>query len=438
MTTTSADRWIALKRIAFIVALIVGVASSFTPSPAGAQGHERDPAYAEFYGALDPHGEWIEHPRYGLTWAPFANQDQEWRPYSRGQWVFTEEHGWLWDSEEPFGWVVFHYGRWILDPYHRWMWVPGTEWGPAWVAWREGDEAVGWMPLPPEAEFDGNGQVTFDELDSPRYAPMWIFVAPALMTMPAVYRHFYPSARGSMFFGRTRFATHYEARDRRVYNRGIDRRFIESRAQRPVPMLQVRPLSGPRDAAPPRGPDGGDRRMVGIYRPQIARPGGARGSGEPGRRPDFSGRPDFPGRAPNAPPLPPQSTRVPPPPMPNAMPSSPQARQQPAPSVFEPRPDRPMGGWQRPDRGMPPPQSTGRPQMPNAAPPPAARPPMPEPRQHVRPPALRPQVQVPPPPAPLRAQAPHPQPQGQPPQQRQQRPPEKRPPQPNAPQPPPR
>ena len=158
------------------------------------------------------------------------------------------------------------------------MWVPGTEWGPAWVAWREGEDAIGWMPLPPEAEFYGDGAVTFDEYASPRYASMWMFVAPALMVMPAVYRHFYAPNRGSFFFGRTRFATHYDARDRRVFNRGVDRRFIEQRAQRPVPVLQVRPLNGPREAARPRGPDGGDRRMVGIYRPQIAPPvGGPRG-----------------------------------------------------------------------------------------------------------------------------------------------------------------
>ena len=30
-----------------------------------------------------------------------------------------------------------------------WCWVPGTLWGPAWVAWRAGRVNVGWAPLPP-------------------------------------------------------------------------------------------------------------------------------------------------------------------------------------------------------------------------------------------------------------------------------------------------
>lgn len=551
MTASSLGR-LRWTWMAGAVALVMSAIAMLSATAASAQDYGRDPAYAEFYETLDPHGEWIEHPRYGQTWAPFANEDREWRPYSRGQWVFTEEHGWLWDSDEPFGWVVYHYGRWILDPYHRWMWVPGTEWGPAWVAWREGEDAVGWMPLPPEAELHGNGFTTFDEMASPRYASMWMFVAPALMTMPAVHRHFFPHQRGSFFYGRTRFSTHYDTRDRRVYNRGIDRRFIEMRAQRPVPVLQVRPLSGPRDARPPRGPDG-DRRMVGIYRPQIAPPmGGARGPGpgfgpgfgDGGRRPDFQGRPDGgrpafgrpdggrpdlgrpdfgrpdlgrpdagrpelgrpdlgrpeggrpegrrpdggrpdgqrpdgAGRWPNAPPVAPQPSRVPPQQQPNAPPSaapapSPGGAGGPPPGM-QPRPDRPSGqpgSWQRPDRGPPQqgPQGAERPPFPGAPPSPGAsappfardrpptspnappsampRPPMPESRPPVPPPAAQPrpqpQMQAPPPIAQPPAPPPRPQVQAPPPapppnaqQPPPRRPPEKAPPaqqqQPNAP-----
>jgi hypothetical protein len=35
-----------------------------------------------------------------------------------------------------------------------WVWVPGSEWAPAWVSWRESDDYIGWAPLPPEAEVD--------------------------------------------------------------------------------------------------------------------------------------------------------------------------------------------------------------------------------------------------------------------------------------------
>jgi hypothetical protein len=269
----------AVRLVAAVLALI-GVAMS--ASPAAAQ--YRDPAYAEFYDTLDPHGQWIEHPRYGGTWVPYAGEDRNWRPYSRGQWVYTEEHGWYWESEEEFGWVVYHYGRWLLDQRHGWMWVPGHEWGPAWVAWREGDEAVGWAPLPPEAEFDGriDGSYTFDTLDQPRYAPMWMFVAPAMLAVPGVYRHFYAPNRSSYYFGRSRFSTFYSFRDRRVFNRGIDPRFVERHSNRPVPVMQIRPMNSPRDPGARRGGAGGG--AIGIYRPQLAAP-------TPGRGPQPGGAP---------------------------------------------------------------------------------------------------------------------------------------------------
>src|SRR5204862_3154686 len=58
--------------------------------------------------------------------------------------------GWTWASYEPYGWATYHYGRWVLDPYYGWVWVPGTVWAPAWVAWRESPDYIGWAPLGPE------------------------------------------------------------------------------------------------------------------------------------------------------------------------------------------------------------------------------------------------------------------------------------------------
>ncbi len=43
---------------------------------------------------------------------------RDWRPYEYGHWVYTDDWGWYWvsdDDEDDWGWVVYHYGRWVHD-----------------------------------------------------------------------------------------------------------------------------------------------------------------------------------------------------------------------------------------------------------------------------------------------------------------------------------
>ncbi|MDP1828119.1 MAG: hypothetical protein Q8L48_32890 [Archangium sp.] len=99
---------------------------------------------------LSPYGSWLVIPGYGRVWQP-ANEyvGDDFYPYgSDGHWVFTDE-GWVFDSDYPFGWAVFHYGRWMLDPDYGWVWLPGNTWAPAWVTWRHGGSYVGWAPMGP-------------------------------------------------------------------------------------------------------------------------------------------------------------------------------------------------------------------------------------------------------------------------------------------------
>src|SRR4029453_8442307 len=98
-----------------------------------------------FYDELAPYGEWVHVSGPGWAWVPY-DTPAGWRPYQVGHWIFTD-YGWTWVSDESFGWAFYHYGRWHMDPGYGWVWVPGTEWGPAWVAWHEGGGYVGWAPL---------------------------------------------------------------------------------------------------------------------------------------------------------------------------------------------------------------------------------------------------------------------------------------------------
>jgi hypothetical protein len=104
--------------------------------------------YSLFYEGLAPYGRWFDVNGYGYCWRPTITV-AGWRPYLDGCWVWSSL-GWAWQSNEPFGWATYHYGRWVNLASYGWVWVPGSEWAPAWVAWRQSRDCVGWAPLPPE------------------------------------------------------------------------------------------------------------------------------------------------------------------------------------------------------------------------------------------------------------------------------------------------
>ncbi len=116
-------------------------------------------ATSDFYEPLAPFGRWVEIQPYGWCWYP-AYVARDWRPYTSGYWLWTDG-GWYWVSEEPWAWACYHYGRWVWDTYYGWVWVPGLEWAPAWVCWREGGGYIGWAPLPPECDFSPYGNVIY-------------------------------------------------------------------------------------------------------------------------------------------------------------------------------------------------------------------------------------------------------------------------------------
>lgn len=104
--------------------------------------------YSVFYQRLAPYGRWMDVSGYGYCWRPTISTAR-WRPYVDGNWGWSSM-GWTWQSNEPFGWATYHYGRWINLSRHGWVWVPGCEWSPGWVSWRQSRDYVGWAPLPPE------------------------------------------------------------------------------------------------------------------------------------------------------------------------------------------------------------------------------------------------------------------------------------------------
>ncbi|MCC0059271.1 MAG: hypothetical protein H6886_08365 [Hyphomicrobiaceae bacterium] len=182
-----------------------------------------------FYDALAPFGDWVSDPRYGYVWYP-RSVAEDWRPFTVGNWIYTDEHGWYWDSPEPFAWAVYHYGRWGYDPEYAWYWVPGDVWAPAWVQWRYSDDYVGWAPeapvLPAGGYGYGRGYYGPRGYAGPSYGPApdaWTFVRPRYLAEPAVRSYAVPLTSFSLVFSSTKYVYRPEYRHGGVYNAGMPR-----------------------------------------------------------------------------------------------------------------------------------------------------------------------------------------------------------------------
>ena len=192
-----------------------------------------------FQAQLAAYGTWVDLPGFGLCWRPaVAAADPFWRPYSdQGHWVYTAD-GWFWQSDYPWGDIVFHYGRW-----HRgalgWVWVPGYDWAPAWVCWRHAEGYCGWAPLPPSAVFKAGiglwygGRLAVD-VDFGLGADLFTFVA---------YDHFWdhnlrgfilPRERVGVVFGRSVVLNGYRMDHGRFVVEGLGRERVASLTRREI------------------------------------------------------------------------------------------------------------------------------------------------------------------------------------------------------------
>src|SRR5262245_53120137 len=234
-TVTRHLRSLALAVITCIAIAACALSASMTivATPAHAQ------VPAEFQSALEPYGSWQLHPRFGEVWMPY-DLPPGWRPYTYGRWVYTEEWGWYWvtdEEEADWGWVTFHYGRWAHDRRFGWFWVPGEEWGPAWVDWRRGDDYVGWPPLPPD-------EFIYEYANNPI---SWIFLPPRYLVAPRVRTYFLPPERTVVVLQRTVIVNrtvrleHRDHRGRFAVNPGIAPGIVAAAARRPVQTFHVQP-----------------------------------------------------------------------------------------------------------------------------------------------------------------------------------------------------
>ncbi len=250
-----------LKRLCLLS--IMGFALTIVPAN---RAKAQEVSIDYFYDQLAPYGHWENVDVYGWVWKPYRTQPG-WRPYSDGYWVYTE-YGWTYQADNDWGWAAYHYGRWAYLDYYGWVWVPGTEWAPAWVAWRNDDNYIGWAPLPPQVEWRaGVG------LHSPNFNidvdinwSNWSFVEVNHFDDPRVGIYIQSPARNVTFMRRTHDITRYDYVNQRIINHCIDADRWEHVYHRPLVRYSVVEAPSCRKVGIDRTPG---RPEVRVYRPQF-------------------------------------------------------------------------------------------------------------------------------------------------------------------------
>ena len=210
------------KLMILLFFLITGLSMNVKAEPRFGHG-----GFELFYSSLSPYGTWIQIDGGINVWRPI-HMRTGWLPYKYGRWIWTED-GWYWNSDEPFGYIVFHYGRWYYDDYYGWIWIPDDVWAPAWVEWRYDNDYIGWAPLPPYASFSVGFGIRFTTgyVTPYRY---YHFVKYRYLCDRYVYKYYEPERYKYRIYSGTKFRTNYGYSDGRVINRGVDVDYIRKRS----------------------------------------------------------------------------------------------------------------------------------------------------------------------------------------------------------------
>lgn len=180
-----------------------GMGSGLVTQPGDLFGGQNVASVAVFDAPLAPYGQWVDS-RFGRAFRPDAPQG--WRPYVNGRWGENR----IWISDDPWGWATDHYGRWGFDDRIGWVWVPGTEWAPSWVAFRDdpAQNVTGWAPIPPNVSYSLNfGFGTgwgYDSYDS-WYGPSWVWVPRSYLYQPGFGGRVLPWSYGANYWGGSRW-----------------------------------------------------------------------------------------------------------------------------------------------------------------------------------------------------------------------------------------
>jgi probable HAF family extracellular repeat protein len=208
-------------------------------------GSSNEQDYDVFYSRLSSdEGSWVEAGNYGYCFRPRVSED--WRPYRDGHWVWTDR-GWYWDSNEHFAWATYHYGRWAYIGGTGWCWVPGHQWAPAWVSWRESDEHVGWAPLPPEADISVHvGISSWSDSYYDVGPAAYTFISYSHWSAPSYAQYVEPPERNVQIISETKNVTNIVTNNNVINNYGPPVQTVAAKTNQNIQQvtLAVNPATG--------------------------------------------------------------------------------------------------------------------------------------------------------------------------------------------------
>ena len=270
-----------------------GQPAASPPSPAPAPATAPPVDSNQYYGALDPYGDWIYDGKHGWVWRPTAAVvDVSWRPYRQGgRWIYSDV-GWYWHSYYSWGWAPFHYGRWHRSSPHGWYWVPGYTWSPAWVMWRSNDLYCGWAPLPPGCNYVhgigytwGGSHVGFSFGFGLGHG-WFTYCDYAHLRHRRLHRHRVRDNRVAIIHNETTVVNNYVTENNNtIINTGIPPAVVAKKTREPVQKMRIRELDLEMESIARVGQIDANGKTMAVYRPKTPAPGDTPGEKPGGRTP---------------------------------------------------------------------------------------------------------------------------------------------------------
>jgi hypothetical protein len=146
--------------------------------------------------------------------------------------------------------MAFHYGRWINNEFTggRWAWVPGYDWAPSWVSWREGTGGMGWAPLPWGVEFRvgqglfWHGAVVTAGIDFGLGFGAFCFVGTDHFWGGNYNTYVFDESRSRVFFEHSTFNVGYNVVGGRVVFEGLGKEHMAQITHHPVVVVKATEL----------------------------------------------------------------------------------------------------------------------------------------------------------------------------------------------------